>query len=688
MKIFKIIVILVLTSFSSLFAQSGYRVCDTENMVKKALQQDPNYAIERAKLNQFTSAYEATNSALKSSKGVPLYTIPVVVHVIHNYGYENIPKSQILDAIEHLNKSFQNLWDDSVDVNPPFKPIIADCQIEFKLAQIDPNGNCTDGITRTVSSLTYTASDNVKPLSNWPSNKYFNIWVVQDIASGAAGYAYYPGINPSVDGVVIRADYFGVGSNYAIRSMTHEAGHWLNLPHTWGSTNDPGLPQNCSNDDFVSDTPNTIGVANFSCNYNQITCNSLDNVENYMDYAGCHYMFTQGQKLRMHAALNSSQGGRNNLHTGNNLIATGTDLNYIPVACIPQADFNKDARFICEGSSVNFKDYTWKGDPTTWQWDFPGGTPSSSTDQNPVITYNTAGTYDVTLTVTNSAGSDTYVASSIINVSPATGQHSIPYYESFETITFPGTEWLIDNEAGNTWQLTTTAAKTGSNSVRIINHSGNGAGTIDALVTPGYDLTNIINATMTFELAFAVRSTSSTDQLKVYASSTCGEFWAIRYTKSGTALSTAGLVSASFVPTANQWRQETVNLNSVSYNNKPNIRFKFEYTQNSGNNIYIDDINITGTSTVGIQDVEFLATVNIYPNPSASNATTDFKLSEPNLVKVDILDISGRTVSTIANGYHVPGNYTYQISNEISAGTYFIRYTIGSNTITKKFIKL
>ena len=115
--------------------------------------------------------------------------------------------------------------------------------------------------------------------------------MVQTIASGAAGYAYFPGITPAYkDGVVIRADYVGSigtsnGSNYSARSLTHEIGHYLNLPHTWGGTNNPGLPQNCSDDDFVQDTPNTIGVANFSCDTTQVTCGTLDNVQNYMDYA-------------------------------------------------------------------------------------------------------------------------------------------------------------------------------------------------------------------------------------------------------------------------------------------------------------------------------------------------------------------------------------------------------------------
>lgn len=689
--IFLVAMVSAMSSAFVLNAQNDYRICDTEPMVKKAMLDDPGYATRRAQLEKFTQDYvQNLDPSSQKSSGAIVFTIPVVFHVIHNYGFENIPKSQILDAVEHLNKSFQNLWADTVNVNPPFKPIIADSEIQFKLAQLDPNGNCTDGITRTVSSLTYSANDNVKGLIKWPSNKYFNIWVVENIASGAAGYAYYPGVNTANDGVVMRYDYTGVGSNYNIRSLTHEAGHWLNLPHTWGSTNNSGLAQNCSNDDFVQDTPNTIGVANFSCNYNQITCNSLDNVENYMDYAGCSYMFTNGQKARMHAALLSGAGARNNLNTTMNLIATGTDPNHTTVACEPIADFNKEVRYVCTGSSINFQDLSWRGDPTSWQWDFPGGTPSSSTSQNPVITYNTPGIYDVTLTATNSGGTNATSSTGIIIVSPATASVAVPYSEDFENVTIPDSyKWIIENEAGNAWQRTNVASKSGSFAMSLLNHSGNPSGSKDAFITRGYNFTNIINGSLTFQLAFAIRSTSSTDQLRVYSSTDCGANWSTRYAGIGINLTTAGLTSPTFIPSsANQWDLITVNVSSNSISNKPNVRFKFEYTQDTGNNMYIDDINITGTSTVGIEDIEFLATLNVFPNPSSGDAVTSFSLAKANTVKVDIIDITGRVVDVVVDQSLLSGKHEFEIGSELPSGSYFVRYTVGENNITRKFVKM
>ena len=188
-----------------------------------------------------------------------------------------------------------------------FKPIAADCEIEFRLANIDPNGNCTNGIERIPSILTYNADDNSK-LDPWPSNQYLNVWVVSDLGnSGAAAYAYYPGTAPAgKDGVIAIHGYIGsigTGSLGRSRVLTHEIGHCLNLAHVWGSTNNPGV---ACGDDGVNDTPITKGWT--ACNLNGSVCNppAIENVQNYMEYSYCCNMFTEGQKTRMRAALNSA----------------------------------------------------------------------------------------------------------------------------------------------------------------------------------------------------------------------------------------------------------------------------------------------------------------------------------------------------------------------------------------------
>lgn len=255
-------------------------------------------------------------------------TIPVVIHIIYNDIYSNISNAQVYSAITAINEDYNanNLEFDNVISS--FNSIKSDLDISFSLAQLDPSGNYTTGITRTESDFTDNANENVKSLILWDPNMYLNVWVVDNIESGAGAYAYYPGTAPSgAEGIVCRNSQFGTigtssSANFSSTTLTHEVGHYLNLAHTWGDSNDPGSVSNCDIDDSVSDTPNTQGTL-YGCNTNQYTCGSLDNIQNYMDYTDCTNMFTEGQRSRVHASLHSSLGGRVNLWQHENLLATG-----------------------------------------------------------------------------------------------------------------------------------------------------------------------------------------------------------------------------------------------------------------------------------------------------------------------------------------------------------------------------
>jgi PKD repeat protein len=91
---------------------------------------------------------------------------------------------------------------------------------------------------------------------------------------------------------------------------------------------------------------------------------------------------------------------------------------YTTTGQAPVADFTASATVITEGDSVTFTDLS-ANNPDAWDWVFDGGTPGTSTQQNPTITYNTAGTYTVTLTATNAYGSDTETKTDYITVQPA-----------------------------------------------------------------------------------------------------------------------------------------------------------------------------------------------------------------------------------------------------------------------------
>ena len=672
------------------------RLCGTDDMVRKSLSQHPELQIQRDELEAFTQQF--TSSSDRAIK-----VVPIVFHVIHNYGSENIAKSQIEDAVRIINEDYQLLNDDQDDVIAAFTSIVANVEFEFRLAQLDPNGNCTDGITRTVSTLTFNADDNVKELVVWPRNKYLNVWVVDNISFGAGGYAYLPGsAQAAVDGIVVLHTQLGSigtsgGSNFSARTLTHEIGHWFNLRHTWGTTNSPGEADNCSDDDGVTDTPNTIGVANQSCNLSQSSCGSpVDNVQNYMDYSTCAKMFTNGQKTRMLAAINSGTASRNNLWAASNLIATGVNDTAIP--CSPIADFKASALAACTNSNITFQDQSYNAsiDGTwNWNWSFPGGTPSSSTDQNPVVTYSTPGSYSASLNVSNSAGSNVKTKSNYIIISTATPSLVSPIVEGFEIAAFPQNtsdatkNWRYEGTVSNGFARTTAAFTSGAASLKYNNLSV-ASDNSSSVVSPVIDFSAVTSpATMTFKVAYARRSSTTNDKLEMWISSDCGKTWTRRYSKIGATLATTtSLVSTTFVPTASQWRTETVSVAPLVGESHGMI--KFTVIDSSGNNIYIDDINLVnapvGISTPSLDEY----VTQIFPNPGMGNAQLTFGLFKSEDVTVELLDVTGRVIGNKYLGTKQAGEYTLGL-NEISgatfsSGIYLIRIQAGNSSTFRKWI--
>ena len=190
-------------------------------------------------------------------------TIPVVVHVLHRGGPENISDDQIKSQIDVLNADFRKKNADIASVPAPFKPLAADAMIEFALASWDPNGRPTNGITRTRTSVPEFAADNAMKFTSqgghdaWDTTRYLNIWVCPEIMDGRVrcsvmrssqeGFRRPTGWLSSTTRSARRARRaapFNRG-----RTATHEVGHWLDLYHIWGD------PVGCSTDDQVADTP-------------------------------------------------------------------------------------------------------------------------------------------------------------------------------------------------------------------------------------------------------------------------------------------------------------------------------------------------------------------------------------------------------------------------------------------------
>ena len=678
----KLIFIFSLVYISAVSAQEE-KHCFTTEVYRKVLQERPEVMQVQQMLEVFTEQYVAQHAAERSGN---LLVIPIVFHVIHNYGVENISDAQILDQVRILNEDFRLMNSDTSFIVPDFKPIAADCEIEFRLATIDPDGNCTNGIDRIQSTLTYNGDDDSK-LNPWPSNKYLNIWTVNNLgSSGAAAYAYYPGTAPAgKDGVISIHAYIGsIGSGSPGRSrvLTHEVGHCLNLAHVWGSTNDPGVA--CGNDG-VNDTPVTKGWT--FCNLNGSICNppALENVQNYMEYSYCCKMFTQGQKTRMRAALNSSAGGRNNLWQAANLIATGTDGS--PAAlCVPVSDFNSSASFVCSGDTVSYYDLSWQGEVTSWNWSFPGGIPAVSTDSMPKVVYPAAGTYDATLTAGNASGSDTTTKTSFILVANSVTQ-AIPFVQGFETA-FPGNAIVMNPDNDNSWEQTNTAAYTGSQSMKMNNFSGNTTGAIDEYITEAYDFSGIVSPSLTFRLACSQRTdTSRHDVLKIYYSLDCGKNWVLRYTRSGANLATVPPHGTAYTPSSSSdWRLENVSV--PIFAGKPSVRVKFQATSGRGNNLYIDDINLNGNLAGYIGQYEDFSSLQLSPVPSAGAFDISFSLTNNSDVLLEVFDLPGKKITTVIEKKYTSGEHKLHFESQLPEGIYLLKMTINGAATTRKFIVL
>ena len=316
-----LICLLIATTFSSLQAQVKEK-CYTAKSRAEKIKENPALKNLLEQKEHVLQQIIETKTYQKRTNII----VPVVVHVLYKLDAENISEDQIKSQIQVLNDDFGFENTNKLDVNHPFYKYCAASGIEFKLANVDPTGKPTNGITRTKTSkdfwkeaefedVKFTSSGGI---NNWDPTSYLNIWVANlDNASDVLGFAIFPdelSTYPEYDGLVIRHEAFGTsgtagtnGCEYASqgRTTTHEIGHWFNLYHIWGDAV-------CGNDMVADTEPADSSNSNcptFPYKANN-SCGSSIHGEmfmNYMDYSSdeCMNMFTIGQIERMKAALST-----------------------------------------------------------------------------------------------------------------------------------------------------------------------------------------------------------------------------------------------------------------------------------------------------------------------------------------------------------------------------------------------
>lgn len=655
-----------------------------------------------------------------SQKSTDLKIIPVVFHVLHQNGYENISQGQIWNALENLNKDYQKLNGDTSFVTAPFDTIIGKVNFEFRLATIDPNGNPTNGIDRILTPLTNMA-DSSSMINQWDPLHYVNIWVVKTLASqGIAAFTSNPLVStdPCHQGIVILHDYtgsVGTAAPYLGHFLTHEMGHYFGLFHTWGNQD---LNTTCNFSDGIYDTP--VSKGNDYCDTTANSCDDTnnatsfaywgfdprDNIENFMEFSFCLRMFTNGQVELMRNVAESPLYGRDQLWTTTNLIATGTGPGVTPPvsSAAPHSNFsiisNSTQNYpntygmICAGDSVRF--ITQNGlvpsATTTYSWSFPGGLPSSSPLENPTVTYMNPGYYDVTLTAWSPNGSTTTTRTAMIYVSGSWAEFTGPTLQDFD---LSGNFWQSQNQyddngyfqriatsgmqntgcflLGNHYDPDTTAACYWTDEHQIL-------GSKDNLISPAFDLSNTTGVTVSFDYAYgsAAIPDSATEILKAYYSRDCGETWIQKKMIKDTSLITAFAAQNSmFIPTQNQWRHASFPFIATVSDTK--TRFKFEFTaSNQSNNLYIDNFRIDGV--LGISNNE-LSGVSISPNPSQKGGTIMISGLSNSSAAVTIRDIQGKIVyqKELAES-------EIQLNADLRSGCYLVEITQSDSRFLTRLI--
>lgn len=306
MKNLLIIIISLFGISSNSLAQDR---CGTSSLDSKYQLQNPNLRAKKVTMEDKVQSIIREKRLLNNALTDDIVTIPIVFHVLYSQESENVEIEKLTSQVDVLNLDFRRKNDDKNDLWSQ----AADAKIRFCLSNVDIDGNYFNGITRTFTDVEYFeyGKDSIFLSAKggkdiWPG--YLNIYVCDlGLYSGQniGAYSSLPHYEPYIDGIVLDYRVTGLFGEFIWpyiggRTATHEVGHWLNLEHLWGPTED----FSCINqDDGVKDTPFSYEPY-YNCDEGR-SCESEDMAENFMEYRDdyCLNLFTKGQVERMHASI-------------------------------------------------------------------------------------------------------------------------------------------------------------------------------------------------------------------------------------------------------------------------------------------------------------------------------------------------------------------------------------------------
>lgn len=648
------------------------------------------------------------------------YTIPVVFHIIHNQNtitQENIAAARITEQINVLNADYAGTNTDIGSVPTVFQASKAgNTGIQFCKALVDPLGNtlAEPGIERkkwtTIAGATDPALANtsaalqslfdgtIKPATIWDPTKYLNIWVCKATNSGLLGYASWPagsglaGLGTAetnqTSGVVL--NYQAVGTSVTAvapynkgRTATHEIGHWLGLRHISGDVA-------CGND-YCNDTPlqsggfaGGQGGLNFSCPTHPFqagSCTSNTNGEmfmNYMDYVddACMYMFTANQSTRMQTAM---ANGTYRKFLGTHGICSSA-------LTVPTAGFTLGNG--CAGVAISTTNTSIGNPVPTYSWTTSpsaGVTISNATATNPTITFANAGTYTVSLTATNSQGSNTYTLATTINACSSACDTITSNITDLTNIALYTLDAVSPSDSG---YLSGTGAISKAIAEKYI-YANNGKLVTGIRVYVGF-------TTGTGNVTFNVYNDAAGKPGTVLGSKTVSLSSISAFGYHNIMLTTPVTPSATFyvgytVPTTAAAGDTITTLTTDGTAGTPGTGyFRYGastwYTYSVGVGMDLSNyIFPIMCAPIGINESNLDTHVNLYPNPNSGKFDLDINLDNASDLKIEVTNMLGQTVYSTIEKAVTSTSKTINLG-DMSKGVYVITVSTANDKLVKKIV--
>ncbi|MFY0654084.1 MAG: choice-of-anchor J domain-containing protein [Cyclobacteriaceae bacterium] len=601
-----------------------------------------------------------------------IYTIPVVVHVIHRgegIGFaSNVADEQVHSQIEILNEDFRRLNEDASDTPEEFTSVAADIQIQFVLAKRDPEGLPTSGILREKGSLqsySFGTDKALKSESYWPAEDYLNLWVAP-LNDDIFGYAQFPvsdlrgfeddlRISRLTDGIVINYQYFGEGFN-AIpfskgRTGTHEIGHFLGLNHIWGQGG-------CTSDDYCDDTPiKETWTTSCPLAGSEVSCESVDMFQNYMDFTDdkCMNLFTICQRERMRSVLENSPR-RKSLLSSKALeepIVTLNDLGIRQIISPLSGDCNGnltptiEVRNYGTNTITEFSIDLYVDDNLQESIVFDEIISELSTSSvsfsNLGIGSGTSAHFRFEITQTNGTADGNEENNSAETQIVIPLERTIPYHQSFD---FTFSDWQVSNSAGNlvSWrQAQAPYDVLGNNGMKLAysESSADSYGELDFLISPVFNLSGLPSADISLKYAYSGLPDKLLDALTIAVSTDCGNTFPEEnyiYQRMNLLLSTTESSREDFTPEwSGEWEELAINITEfVGYEN---VVIAIIGHNGLGNNLYVDDFVITSENTLDY-DLAIVSEENIPAVSCSSDIFPAITIKNKGTQTIDSFELS------------------------------------------------